>query len=125
MSLNAVMVALKAVIPGGDMLLLNREVGQENNVWRCGRMHYKLLAAIACVGIVLAAIVIFRIPTEIVARMEPVTDQLPPPGAGFIVVKNDIRVFTLFAAMNAAGYDDENNDAMHPVRVTLRNALIP
>ena len=41
-----------------------------------------------------------------------------------IGVVEDMRVFTLFALLNAAGYDQENREAgMHPVRVQIRSAL--
>jgi hypothetical protein len=55
----------------------------------------------------------------------------PPPSRGLaaslereIRVSEDLTVFTLFALLNAAGYDDENREAgMHPVRLQVRQAL--
>jgi len=35
----------------------------------------------------------------------------------------DERLFTLYAFMNYTGYDDENGDAYHPVRLALRKEL--
>lgn len=41
-----------------------------------------------------------------------------------IEIREDLTVFTLFALLNAAGYDEENREAgMHPVRVQVREAL--
>lgn len=41
-----------------------------------------------------------------------------------ISVEEDARIFTVFALLNAAGYNDENaSTGMHPVRVQVRNAL--
>lgn len=40
-----------------------------------------------------------------------------------VTVTEDLTVFTLFALLNAAGYDDEHLPQMHPVRVRVRNAL--
>jgi hypothetical protein len=41
-----------------------------------------------------------------------------------IEVREDLGVFTLFALLNAAGYDQENRAAgMHPVRIQVREAL--
>jgi hypothetical protein len=41
-----------------------------------------------------------------------------------IAVSEDLAVFTLFALLNAAGYDDENREAgMHPIRLQVREAV--
>jgi len=40
-----------------------------------------------------------------------------------VTVTEDLTVFTLFALLNAAGYDLENRPQMHPVRVRVRSAL--
>lgn len=41
-----------------------------------------------------------------------------------IMVQADERIFTIFAALNAAGYNDENNpQGMHPVRQIVRERL--
>lgn len=41
----------------------------------------------------------------------------------FFVFKPDIRLFTSYAFMNAAGYNHDWNDTMHPVRIEIRNYL--
>lgn len=41
----------------------------------------------------------------------------------FFVFKPDIRLFTSYAFMNAAGYNHDWNDSMHPIRVEIRNYL--
>jgi hypothetical protein len=54
-----------------------------------------------------------------------------PPASGLAVslereisVSEDLAVFTLFAFLNAAGYDEENREAgMHPVRLQVRQAV--
>src|SRR5262249_40693981 len=40
-----------------------------------------------------------------------------------VTVTEDLTVFTLFALLNAAGYDLENRPQMHPVRVRVRSAM--
>jgi hypothetical protein len=40
-----------------------------------------------------------------------------------ISVEEDRTLYTLFAMLNAAGYDEENNVEMHPVRRAVRGAL--
>lgn len=57
----------------------------------------------------------------------------PPSGSGLasgtrtaevaVVSRGDARVFTLYAGLNRAGYDEEFGQAMHPVRATVRKAL--
>jgi hypothetical protein len=52
----------------------------------------------------------------------------PPPTvesqiAARIAVRESPTIFTLFAFLNAAGYDEENRPAMHPVRLHVRRAL--
>lgn len=57
--------------------------------------------------------------------------RVAPPASGLaasleraISVSEDLTVFTLFALLNAAGYDDENREAgMHPVRLQVRQAV--
>ncbi len=41
----------------------------------------------------------------------------------FFIFKPDIRLFTSFAFMNAAGYNHDWNDSMHPIRIEVRNYL--
>jgi len=51
----------------------------------------------------------------------------PAPGARAaevaVVSRGDARVLALYAGLNRAGYDEEFGQAMHPVRVAVRNAL--
>ena len=57
--------------------------------------------------------------------------RVAPPASGLtaslereISVSEDLTVFTLFALLNAAGYDDENREAgMHPVRLQVRETV--
>jgi hypothetical protein len=41
----------------------------------------------------------------------------------FFVFEPDIRLFTSYAFMNAAGYNHDWNESMHPIRVEIRNYL--
>jgi hypothetical protein len=41
----------------------------------------------------------------------------------FFVFEPDIRLFTSYAFMNAAGFDSDWNDKMHPIRIEIRNYL--
>lgn len=41
----------------------------------------------------------------------------------FFVFEPDIRLFTSYAFMNAAGFNHDWNDTMHPIRVEIRNYL--
>jgi len=41
----------------------------------------------------------------------------------FFVFEPDIRLFTSYAFMNAAGFDSDWNDTMHPIRIEIRNYL--
>lgn len=41
----------------------------------------------------------------------------------FFIFKPDIRLFTSYAFMNAAGYNHDWNDSMHPIRIEIRNYL--
>ena len=43
--------------------------------------------------------------------------------AEHVQVAENATVFTLFALLNAAGYDVENRDTMHPVRLSVRAEL--
>lgn len=73
------------------------------------------------VGIVLLLLLILAM-AEVVVRLEPVTPSALPSSPVTIVA--DERLFTLMAALNAGGYNDENNEqGMHPVRQAVRAAL--
>ncbi len=57
-------------------------------------------------------------------RWEPVTAAGRSPAGDYVQLQTDERLFILFAALNAAGYDEGNNEqGMSPVRVRVRAAL--
>ncbi len=58
-------------------------------------------------------------------RNEPVVSgSAVSRSSDFVTLQSDERLFTLMAALNAAGYDDENNPkGMHPVRQAVRARL--
>jgi hypothetical protein len=76
-------------------------------------------------GIVLVvAALVFKLPAELAVRLEPVSASLPDYGAQPVALIADERIFTLYAARNAVGFDDEyDGTAMHPVREQVRTAL--
>jgi hypothetical protein len=78
-----------------------------------------LIAAVAVVGAVLILTTV-----ELAVRYEPVT--APPPMTGdYVQLSADERLFTLFAALNAAGYDEENfEQGFSPVRQAVRADLV-
>lgn len=82
-----------------------------------------LIALIALV-VFLSLVFIFRLPAEATGRLEPVTAPQPDFGPQPVVVVADERVFTLFAALNAAGFDREYEGiVMSPIRQQVRTAL--
>lgn len=76
-------------------------------------------------GLVLAVIVLLALSlgaAEAAVRLEPVMAVSETPAA--VSVQADERLFTFMAALNAAGYDDENNPGgLHPVRQAVRAQL--
>ena len=85
-------------------------------------MRHKLLLLIPAGVLALAAGVLGI--AELAVRLEPVTAASQPPAGDDVQLQADERIFTLFAALNAAGYDEENNErGMSPVRVQVRAAL--
>lgn len=61
---------------------------------------------------------------ELAVRFEPVTALLPPMNGAYVQLYADERLFTLFAALNAAGYDEENNEqGFSAVRQQVRDEL--
>ena len=77
-----------------------------------------LLVTVVCLSF------LARLPAEITARLEPVTASRPDFGPQPVVVAADERIFTLFAALNSAGYDYEYPGiAMSPARQQVRAAL--
>ena len=74
--------------------------------------------------VVLLAIFVLRVPSELLVRLEPVSVPAPDFGSQLVVVAPDERIFTLFAALNAAGYDREYEGIpMTSVRQKVREAL--
>jgi hypothetical protein len=77
-----------------------------------------LLAAVVFLSL------IFRLPAELAVRLESVTASLPEFGSNNVMVVKDERIFTLFAALNATGFDREYPGiTMSPVRQKVRAAL--
>ncbi|MGE5139382.1 MAG: DUF4932 domain-containing protein [Rudaea sp.] len=61
---------------------------------------------------------------EVSVRSEAVSLSSPTATGRFVSVQADERLFTLMAALNAAGYDDENNEeGMYPLRQEVRARL--
>lgn len=84
----------------------------------------KFIIGLAILIFITAVVFFFRLPAEVAARMEPVVAQPPDYGSDRVVVVFDERIFTLFAAMNAAGFDDEfEGIPMHPIRQEVRLLL--
>lgn len=83
-------------------------------------MKVKSIIAFGITLLLLAGLAILT--AEITVRTQPA--QATPPPTEFVTVLADERLFTLFAALNAAGYTDENFDQpFHPVRATTRAYL--
>ena len=88
-------------------------------------MQHQLLRLLLIFAAVLAVAVSVLGIAELVMRLEPVTVTSQPPAGDYVQLQADERIFTLFAALNAAGYDEENNErGMSPVRVQVRVALV-
>lgn len=77
-------------------------------------------------GLPLGAVVMLALAlgaVEAAVRLEPVTAASGTPVEA-VSLQADERLFTLMAALNAAGYDDEANElGMHPVRQAVRTEL--
>lgn len=74
--------------------------------------------------VVVALVFFFRLPAEAAGRLEPVSTERPDFGSQFVVVAPDERIFTLFAALNAAGFDREYEGMeMSPIRQQVRVSL--
>lgn len=75
-------------------------------------------------AVVVVLVFFFRLPAEAAGRLEPVTAERPDYGSQFVVVAADERIFTLFAALNAVGFDHEYDGIpMSPIRQQVRAAL--
>jgi hypothetical protein len=89
------------------------------NLMRHTRLRLFLIPAAA---LALAASVLGI--AELAVRLEPVTAASQPPAGEYVRLQADERLFTLFAALNAGGYAEENNErGMSAVRVQARAAL--
>jgi hypothetical protein len=87
-------------------------------------MQHKLLRLLLIFAAVLAVAASVLGIAELVVRLEPVTAASQPPAGDYVQLQADERLFTLFAALNAGGYDEENNErGMSPARVQVRAAL--
>lgn len=76
------------------------------------------------VGSVMVGIVVLVGIVELAVRFEPVTAPTPSLTGEYVQLHADERLFTLFAALNAAGYDEENSEqGFSPVRQAVRADL--
>ncbi|GIK71962.1 MAG: hypothetical protein BroJett021_09500 [Chloroflexota bacterium] len=78
----------------------------------------------------LIGIVLLAGAAELAVRFEPVTAPAPSVTGDYVQLAADERLFTLFAALNAAGYDEENyeqgfSDVRRTVRATLAEQSLP
>jgi hypothetical protein len=75
-------------------------------------------------ALVLAGVLLLIAAAELLVRFEPVRAPRPAPAGEYVQFQADERLFNLFAALNAAGYDQENNEqGMSAVRRQVRAAL--
>lgn len=87
-------------------------------------MPHKLLRPFLSLAFVLAGVLLLVAAAELLVRFEPVQAPRPAPVEEYVQLQADERLFTLFAALNAAGYDEENNEqGMSDVRRQVRAAL--
>ncbi len=95
---------------------------------RAGRVVLHVLRILVFLTVCLAALAVLLFMAGVVAdyavHEEPVQRRATPSPAEYVTVAADERLFTLMAALNAAGYNEENNpDGMHPVRQAVRGEL--
>jgi hypothetical protein len=87
-------------------------------------MPHKLLRLLLTLASVLGLSLLLVTAAELAARFEPVRAPRPAPAGEYVQLQADERLFNLFAALNAAGYDEENNEqGMSAVRRQVRAAL--
>jgi hypothetical protein len=87
-------------------------------------MQHKLLRLLLTLAIVPGLALLLVVAAELAVRFEPVREPRPAPAGEYVQLQADERLFTLFAALNAAGYDEENNEqGMSAVRRQVRAAL--
>lgn len=83
----------------------------------------RLLAVIGLLSL-LGLGLLLGLPQELAGHLEPVTAPQPEFGSQPVIVTADERIFTLFAALNAAGFDREYEGIpMTPVRQQVRASL--
>jgi len=81
-------------------------------------------ALIILLVVLISLVFVLRLPAEAAGRLEPVSASKPDFGPQFVIVVPDERIFTLFAALNAAGFDHEYEGMeMSPIRQQVRAAL--
>lgn len=72
----------------------------------------------------IVVIFILQLPSELRVRLEAVNAPRPDFGSQTVIVSGDERIFTLFAALNAAGFDREYQGIpMSPIRQQIRAEL--
>lgn len=87
-------------------------------------MRFNFFRFLLIPAAVLGTIVLLAAAAELAVRFEPVRAPRPAPTGEYVRLQADERLFTLFAALNAAGYDEENNElGMSEVRRQVRAAL--
>ena len=87
-------------------------------------MRFNFFRFLLIPAAVLGMIVLLAAAAELLVRFEPVRAPRPAPTGEYVRLQADERLFTLFAALNAAGYDEENNEqGMSEVRRQVRAAL--
>ena len=87
-------------------------------------MQHKLLRLLLIPVTVLTLVAAILGIAELLVRFEPATAAVPIPEGNYVQLQADERLFTLFAALNATGYDEENNErGMSDVRRQVRAAL--
>jgi hypothetical protein len=87
-------------------------------------MQHRLLRLLLFCAALLGSVVLLLTSAELAVRLEPVTAAVPIPEGDYVQLQADERIFTLFAALNAGGYDEENNEqGMSDVRLRVRAAL--
>ena len=86
-------------------------------------MQHKLLRPLLILAAVPGLALLLIVAAELSVRFEPVTAVAAAPDGEYIRLQADARLFTLFAALNAEGYDEENNEqGISDVRRQVRAA---
>ncbi len=92
--------------------------------WHAGRAIRALGFGLTLILLLAGAAAFLFWNADTVVRTEAVTATAPEAGRGRVTLYADERLFTLMAALNAAGYNDENNEkGMSPVRQRVRSQL--